>query len=215
MRWHLPNDMFSVCFCATQTYFFGNIFCAFGLRPRGFDSAGDSGAWYHCLVSLAFSAHGAFASGAALIVYGLLCLHGNQIQTSWAHIVSLFPVSLSVFQLLEIVYATCLLNTSCAKTEQDTSSHAFATLGTREFRTHTLAVKVRKYTPVPKSCIPNMVISPIACSDMVFAFISVLVHCCWTEPNNYASEPPWVNTIDGFVCQSLQAFQTGFDSGTS
>jgi hypothetical protein len=35
------------------------------------------------------------------------------------------------------------------------SSHAFATLGTREFRTHTLAVKVRKYTPCQNLASPT------------------------------------------------------------
>ena len=41
------------------------------------------------------------------------------------------------------------------KNWQDTSSHAFATLGTREFRTHTLAVKVRKYTPCQNLASPT------------------------------------------------------------
>jgi hypothetical protein len=79
-------------FVQPKLFLWKHILCVWPSTKR-FWLCWNSGAWYHCLVSLAFSAHGAFASGAALIVYGLLCLHGNQIQTSSEHIVSLFPVS--------------------------------------------------------------------------------------------------------------------------
>ena len=209
-----PNDMFSLVFAfvqikpiSSQTYSVRAPFHQEALTLLEFWS----------LVSLPgftyFCSPRGFCFRSPIVYLGFAsCLNSLRLDMpSWqtdsgelAHIVRLFHVGIPIAW-----NSLCHMpsKTWCAKTGK-----MLLRMPSQPFEQNlgSLGVTVSKYASMP-----HVVISPIACCDMVFAFISVLVHCCWTEANKDAFEPPWVNTIDGFVCQSLPAIQAGFDDGTS